>query len=426
MLLDFGDARFAVVTTGFTMQAYRSPCIELYGTEGVLQMLGDDWAPEGYELWRNDARRVGAAPRDRPGVAVDRGAAPSRRVPRDRAPSRSPGRSTRSTRWRSCSRRRRRGPTAARAGSPARSPRRSSTASDRRPRPPRPRSAERGMSLTERPAPPASSPRPTFPGPALIRRADVTRHVWGDRPPARCSTGSTPRRSGCTCSSSASAGRRVPPLRGLPHRVRGRRGAARARGDARAGRPRDRRGAARGDGGERVLPPRHLAPRLRARAEPLRVLELFAPPPAAGASSAYARAPAAPRGSRYADDDASGTGPRRAARAAAAGLPPRRRPLAPRPRRAVRDPGQHGAPHRGHARARAGRDGGGPRARRRRGADGARRAAVGARVARRRRPRVRARARGRLLRAGRQPARVPQPGPGAVRAICGIAPRYLP
>ena len=55
VLLDFGDARFAVVTTGFTMQRYRSPCIELYGTDGVLQMLCDDWAPEGYEVWRNEA-----------------------------------------------------------------------------------------------------------------------------------------------------------------------------------------------------------------------------------------------------------------------------------------------------------------------------------------------------------------------------------
>jgi predicted dehydrogenase len=54
VLIDFGDARFAVVTTGFTMQNYRSPCLELYGTHGVLQMLGDDWAPEGYELWRTD------------------------------------------------------------------------------------------------------------------------------------------------------------------------------------------------------------------------------------------------------------------------------------------------------------------------------------------------------------------------------------
>ena len=55
VLIDFGDARFAVVTTGFTMQRYRSPCIELYGTHGVMQMLGDDWAPEGFEQWRNAA-----------------------------------------------------------------------------------------------------------------------------------------------------------------------------------------------------------------------------------------------------------------------------------------------------------------------------------------------------------------------------------
>ena len=80
VLIDFGDARFAVVTTGFTMQRYRSPCIELYGTHGVLQMLGDDWAPEGYELWRNDTRDLGASPGVRPDVVVDRGAAPPRRV----------------------------------------------------------------------------------------------------------------------------------------------------------------------------------------------------------------------------------------------------------------------------------------------------------------------------------------------------------
>jgi predicted dehydrogenase len=53
VLIDFGDARFASVTTGFTMQRYRSPAIELYGSDGVLQLLGDDWAPDGYELWRN-------------------------------------------------------------------------------------------------------------------------------------------------------------------------------------------------------------------------------------------------------------------------------------------------------------------------------------------------------------------------------------
>ena len=53
VLLDFGDARFGVVTTGFTMQKYRSPAVEVYGSEGTVQLLGDDWAPEGWELWRN-------------------------------------------------------------------------------------------------------------------------------------------------------------------------------------------------------------------------------------------------------------------------------------------------------------------------------------------------------------------------------------
>ena len=54
VLLDFGEARFGVVTTGFTMQKYRSPAVEVYGSDGTMQLLGDDWAPEGWELWRND------------------------------------------------------------------------------------------------------------------------------------------------------------------------------------------------------------------------------------------------------------------------------------------------------------------------------------------------------------------------------------
>ena len=53
MLLDFGASVFASVTTGFTMQRMRSPALEIYGTEGTIQMLGEDWAPAGYDLWRN-------------------------------------------------------------------------------------------------------------------------------------------------------------------------------------------------------------------------------------------------------------------------------------------------------------------------------------------------------------------------------------
>jgi predicted dehydrogenase len=53
VLLDFGEGAFAVVTTGFTMQQYRTPALEVYGTTGTIQMLGDDWDPDGYELWQN-------------------------------------------------------------------------------------------------------------------------------------------------------------------------------------------------------------------------------------------------------------------------------------------------------------------------------------------------------------------------------------
>jgi predicted dehydrogenase len=53
ILLDFGGSVLATVTTGFSMQQYRSPAVEIYGTEGTVQMLGDDWAPQGHELWQN-------------------------------------------------------------------------------------------------------------------------------------------------------------------------------------------------------------------------------------------------------------------------------------------------------------------------------------------------------------------------------------
>ena len=54
ILLDFGEGRFASIATGFTIQKYKSPAVELYGATGTLQMLGDDWAPEGFEQWSNE------------------------------------------------------------------------------------------------------------------------------------------------------------------------------------------------------------------------------------------------------------------------------------------------------------------------------------------------------------------------------------
>ena len=54
LLLDFGQARYAVVSTGFTFQRYRNAGLELYGDTGTIQMIGEDWAPKGYELWQNE------------------------------------------------------------------------------------------------------------------------------------------------------------------------------------------------------------------------------------------------------------------------------------------------------------------------------------------------------------------------------------
>lgn len=54
LMMDFGDACYSTITTGFTMQKYKGAGIEVYGTEGTIQMLGEDWDPRGYELWRND------------------------------------------------------------------------------------------------------------------------------------------------------------------------------------------------------------------------------------------------------------------------------------------------------------------------------------------------------------------------------------
>ncbi len=53
VLMDFGGGTYAVVSTGFTMQRYRCPGFEVYGSEGTIQLIGEDWAPKGYELWRN-------------------------------------------------------------------------------------------------------------------------------------------------------------------------------------------------------------------------------------------------------------------------------------------------------------------------------------------------------------------------------------
>ena len=53
LLLDFGNQCFGVVTTGFTIQKYKVSGVEIYGTEGTLNMKSEDWDPKGFDLWRN-------------------------------------------------------------------------------------------------------------------------------------------------------------------------------------------------------------------------------------------------------------------------------------------------------------------------------------------------------------------------------------
>jgi quercetin dioxygenase-like cupin family protein len=166
------------------------------------------------------------------------------------------------------------------------------------------------MSLVERPAPPASSPRPSFDGPALIRRTDVTRHVWGDPAAGEvfdwiyASTDKVhmlvfglPPGTGFRHSEDY---RTIFAADELLHVLEG----VLVIADPETGE------VQRAGAGERVFFRRdtwHHAFALGP--EPLRVLELFAPPPAAGASSAYARAQPYLEASRYADDARLGSWP---------------------------------------------------------------------------------------------------------------------
>jgi quercetin dioxygenase-like cupin family protein len=159
------------------------------------------------------------------------------------------------------------------------------------------------VTLVERMPPPSSSPRPVFDGPALIRRADVTRHVWGEPASGEvfdwiyASTelvhmlvfGLAP---GTSFRHSESF-RTIFAADEVLHVLQGTLVIA----DPAIGE------VQRAEAGESVFFRRdtwHHAFALGP--EPLRVLELFAPPPAAGASSAYARAQPYLEESRYHDD----------------------------------------------------------------------------------------------------------------------------
>ena len=51
-----GGALSSIISSN-AIQRYRRPGLELYGTEGTANLLGDDWDPRGFEIWRNEAGR---------------------------------------------------------------------------------------------------------------------------------------------------------------------------------------------------------------------------------------------------------------------------------------------------------------------------------------------------------------------------------
>jgi quercetin dioxygenase-like cupin family protein len=166
------------------------------------------------------------------------------------------------------------------------------------------------VSIVERQPPPPSSPRPVFSGPALVRRADATRHVWGDAASGEVFDwiyASTDRVHALVFGLAPGAAfrhseayRTVFAADEVLHVLEGTLVIA----DPQNGE------VQRVGSGQNVFFRRdtwHHAFALGP--EPLRVLELFAPPPAAGTSSAYAREQPYLESSRYADDGLLGQWP---------------------------------------------------------------------------------------------------------------------
>jgi predicted dehydrogenase len=55
VLLRHHNGALSSLVSGHCIQRYRRPALEFYGTEGTANLLGDDWDPRGFEIWRNSA-----------------------------------------------------------------------------------------------------------------------------------------------------------------------------------------------------------------------------------------------------------------------------------------------------------------------------------------------------------------------------------
>lgn len=55
IILRHASGALSNIVSSHAIQRYRRPALEVYGTEGTANLLGDDWDPRGFEIWRNDA-----------------------------------------------------------------------------------------------------------------------------------------------------------------------------------------------------------------------------------------------------------------------------------------------------------------------------------------------------------------------------------
>ncbi|HEY7184051.1 MAG TPA: Gfo/Idh/MocA family oxidoreductase [Blastocatellia bacterium] len=53
VILRHESGALSSVISSHAIQRYRRPALEIYGSEGTANLLGDDWDPRGFEIWRN-------------------------------------------------------------------------------------------------------------------------------------------------------------------------------------------------------------------------------------------------------------------------------------------------------------------------------------------------------------------------------------
>ncbi len=53
VLLRHEEGALSSLVASHAIQSYQRPALEIYGTEGTANLLGDDWDPRGFEIYRN-------------------------------------------------------------------------------------------------------------------------------------------------------------------------------------------------------------------------------------------------------------------------------------------------------------------------------------------------------------------------------------